>query len=149
MTPAKRGVAMYPTDFCAVAHALTLTHLLRIFQPLVLVAQSGQRRAGQRIEGRTTGSAAITLQSRCRTPARDVIMAALGTQWLGRNTTFKQCTDGLNVFNLVQTIYQNASLMRRQFLKLCRQGMKFFGFHHSTYLIDWYGDSIDHYLTVT
>jgi len=40
-------------------------------------------------------------------------------------------------------------LMRRQFFEFCRQNMKFFGFHRSTYLIDWYGDSIDHYLTVT
>jgi hypothetical protein len=46
-------------------------------------------------------------------------------------------------------IYQQASLMRRQFFKFCRQYLEFFDFHHSTYLVDWYDDSIDLYLTVT
>ena len=55
----------------------------------------------------------------------------------------------LNVPNLVQTVYQQASLMRRQFFKFCRHHLEFFGFHRSTYLVDWYGDSIDLYLTVT
>ena len=57
--------------------------------------------------------------------------------------------DSLNVFNLVQTIHQQASLMRRQFFKFCRHHLECFSFHRSTYLIDCYGDSIDHYLTVT
>jgi len=62
-----------------------------------------------------------------------------GRTWGNRfsqHTTFNQRTDGLNVFNLVQTIYQHASLMLRQLLKLCRQNMEFFGFYCSTYLID-------------
>lgn len=115
MTPEKRGVAMYFANFRAIAHTGPIGHLLRIFQPLILVAQPGQRCAGQGIEGGATGRAAVTLQSRCRAPARNVIMTALGTQRLALHATFNQRTDSLNVLNL----------------------------------IDWYDDSIDHYLTVT
>jgi len=53
------------------------------------------------------------------------------------------------VFNLVQPVYSYTSLMRHQFIEFCRQNMKFFGFDRSTYLVDWYENSIDHYLTVT
>ena len=77
------------------------------------------------------------------------VMSALGTQWRGQYTAFNQTADGLNVFNLVQTICQHASLMRRQFLKLGRQYLELLGCHRDTYLIDWYGNSIGHYLTVT
>lgn len=82
-------------------------------------------------------------------PARKVVMPALGTQWLSQHTTFNQRADGLNAFNLVHQVCQNASLMRCQFLKFCRQNMEFFSFHRSTYLTDWYNDSIASCLTVT
>lgn len=111
MTPAKRGIAMHLTNFCTVAQALTFSHLLRIVQPLVLVTQSGQWRSGQRIEGGAACSTSVTLQARCRTPARNVIMTALGTQWLTQHATFNQRTDSLNVFNLVQTVYYNAAIL--------------------------------------
>jgi hypothetical protein len=149
VTPKKGGIAMYSANFCAAAYAFTFGQLLRVFQPLFLVAQPSQRCSGQRIEGGPAGSAAVTLQTGSRTPARNVVVTALGAQRCGQHTAFNQRTDGLNVLNPAQVIYQQASLMRRQFFKFCRQYLEFFDFHHSTYLVDWYDDSIDLYLTVT
>ncbi|MBF8270513.1 MAG: hypothetical protein HW386_2222, partial [Gammaproteobacteria bacterium] len=40
-------------------------------------------------------------------------------------------------------------LVRRQFLKFFCQYLKFFGSHRCTYLTDFYGASIGHYLKVT
>ena len=149
MAPEKRRVAMHFADSRAVAYTLTISHLLGKFKPFVLMPQSGQWRSSQCIEGRMACGAPVTLQARCRTPARNAIMTTLWAQRFALYATFNQCADCLNVLNLVQAIHQNASLMRRQFFKFCRQNMKFFGFHRSTYPIDWYDDSIDHYLTVT
>ena len=64
-----------------------------------------------------------------------MIVTALGAQWRGQYTALDQRADGLNVLNLVQTVYQQATLMRRQFFEFCRHYLEIFGFHRSTYLI--------------
>ena len=44
MPPAQGGVAMRLAGLCALTHAIVLRHLLGVFQPLVLVSQTRQRR---------------------------------------------------------------------------------------------------------
>lgn len=149
MTPAECRVAMHVTGFGTFANALPFGHLLRVFQPLVLVAQSSQRRSCQRIECGLAGSAAVALQSRGRTPARDVVMTTLGAHRCRQCATFDQSIDGLDVPNLSQALLQKSSLVRCQLLKLFRQCLEFFGSHRFTYLTDSYEISIDHYLKVT
>lgn len=58
-----------------------------------------------------------------------------------QHTIFTQDTDCFSVFSLVQTVYQQASLMRRKFLKLFRQHLELFDFYQNIYLIDWYNNS--------
>ena len=149
MAPAKSRVAMHFTDFGAFANALSFGHLLRIVQPLVLVTQTSQWCSCQRIKRSLAGGATVTLQSRSRTPSRDMVMTALGTHRCHQRATFNQGIDGLYVRNLLQTFRQQRSLMWRQFLKISRQNLKFFSFHHRTYLTDSYRISIGHHLTVT
>ena len=149
MTPAEGCVAMNSTDFGAFANALPFSHLLRVVQPLVLVTQSCQRRSRQRIERGLACRATVSLQSRRRTPPRDVIMPTLGAHWSGQCATFNQGIDGLYVPDFLQTFRQKRSLVWRQFLKFFRQGLEFFSSHHCTYLTDSYGNSIGHYLTGT
>lgn len=131
-------VAMHVTGFGTFANALPLGHLLRVFQPLVLVAQSSQRRSCQRIECGLADSAAVALQSRGRTPARDVVMTTLGAR------RCRQCATSTKVLTTwTCPIFRRRSfrspLWWCQFLKLFRQCLEFFGSHCFTYLTDSYG----------
>ncbi len=149
MAPAESRVAMHLTDFGAFANTSPFGHLLCVFQPLVLVAQSCQRRSCQRIECSLACCATVTLQSRGQTPPRNVIMTTLGAHGCGQCATLNQDIDGLYVSDLLQTFRQQRSLVWRQFLEVFRQRLEFFGSHHRSYLTDSYGNSVDHYLTVT
>ena len=57
--------------------------------------------------------------------------------------------DSLDMPDSLQTFRQQGALVWRQFLKFLRQHLEFFGSHRRTYLTDSYGNSRNHYLTVT
>jgi hypothetical protein len=86
-----------------------------------------------------------TCFKRRRTPARDLVMTALGARWRCQSTTFNQGMNGLDVPNLFQAFRQQEALMRRQLLKIVRQRLEFFASHRCAYLADSYGNSMNHY----
>jgi hypothetical protein len=140
---------MHFAGFSALAYALSFRHLLRVLQPLVFVAQPSEWRARQGIERGFASAAAIALQSRGRSPARDMLMTATGTHRLRNRSAFHQGVYHLDMPNFTQSIRQNISLVWCQLLKLIRQYLKFFSFHRVTYLSDLIKFSIGQHLTVT
>ena len=71
MTPAKCGIAVYANRLGAFPDAVTVSQLLRIAQPFLLVPQPRHRGASQRVEGTLAGVATVALQARSRSPAID------------------------------------------------------------------------------
>lgn len=63
MTPPKAGVAMHAARARGLSHRLRREHLLQKIEPLALVPQPGQWRAGERIERLATRPTAVTLQA--------------------------------------------------------------------------------------
>jgi hypothetical protein len=148
VAPAECRVAMHVTGYRALAHALSFGHLLRVFQPPVFVAQTGEWRARKSIERGLAGATAIA-QSRCRPPVQDMLMTTTGAHRLRNFPAFHQAVYRLSMPDLTQSICQNISLVGRQFLKFVSQSLKFFGFHRITYLSDSVTFSIGQHLTVT
>ena len=130
---------MHLTGLGAFAHALPLLHLLCVLQPLVFLAQPGQRRARQRIEGALAGRTAVALQPRGAAPAGNLVVPALGAQGGDLYPAFYQGIDRLQVFDLAQALSQQFSLVGCQLVNLRSQCLKFFSFHRRTYVVDLHG----------
>lgn len=144
VAPPKRRIAMNLTDLGTVTNAVAFNYLLHVFQPVGLVAQARQRRAGQSIERGLAGRASVTLQSRCRTSACEMVMSALGANRYHHCPVFDQASNRLDMTKIAKALRQKTALVRRQLLKRFDQCMKFVSPHNRPYLYDLYTLSVDH-----